>query len=249
MTILRETAGGSAAALHHPSFDYEPVHARAPAPPVPQRRMSLINEQRFTPRQCIFKEGQRALELYEIVEGCVLLTKHLPDGRRQVVEILKPGSMFGLAAGDTYDCTASAVSETVVRRIERSRVEGSERLQRELNQRLLEKLADLHEHALLLGRKTAVERIATLLARLFQSDSRPLGYGEAAPALRTADMALTQTDMADYLGLTVETVSRTLTRLKREGVIAVSGKGQLRVLDDARLQALSVSEVPLAAAS
>lgn len=236
MTILRETSHSAPQSAYDTS--YIPNAERQSA----LRPMSMINEQRLAVRQVLFKEGDAAGTVFEILEGSVILSKHLPGGRRQVTDLLNAGDFFGLVSGETYDCTATALCETRVKRIERSKAEVSERIQGEVKARLIEKIEEMREHALLLGRKTALERIATLLSKQF-SGGRTKGQAlSRLDGRRPSEATLSQTEMADYLGLTVETVSRTLTRLKKDGIIAVSGKGQLRILDGARLEALSLSE-------
>lgn len=171
----------------------------------------------------IYYEGDPARRLYELVRGSVMLYKLLPDGRRQVVEVLRPGDIFGLASSNENDCTAETLTECVVQEIELRQVERSDQLQRTLTKCLTNQMRVLHEHAVLLGRKSAVERVASFLMHLVPDRG---GLGCVGPRDEAADcydiqLHMTRQEIADYLGLTIETVSRVVSDLKRRGVIRV----------------------------
>lgn len=178
---------------------------------------------RFDTHAVIYYEGDPAKRLYELVRGSVMLYKLLPDGRRQVVEVLRPGDIFGLAVGDEYDCTAETLTDAEVHEIDLRQVERSGDLQRTLTRCLTNQMRVLHEHAVLLGRKSAVERVASFLMHLVPARG---GVGCAGPKEDGEDsfdlqLHMTRQEIADYLGLTIETVSRVVSDLKRRGVIRV----------------------------
>ncbi len=171
----------------------------------------------------IYYEGDPAKRLYELVKGSVMLYKLLPDGRRQVVEVLRPGDIFGLAGGEENDCTAETLTDSEIQEIDLKQVESSDQLQRTLTRCLTNQMRVLHEHAVLLGRKSAVERVASFLMHLVPDRG---GVGCVGPYHENEDgcdlqLHMTRQEIADYLGLTIETVSRVVSDLKRRGVIRV----------------------------
>jgi CRP/FNR family nitrogen fixation transcriptional regulator len=171
----------------------------------------------------IYYEGDPAKRLYELVKGSVMLYKLLPDGRRQVVEVLRPGDIFGLTAGVENDCTAETLIDAEVHEIDLRQVERSDELQRTLTRCLTNQMRVLHEHAVLLGRKSAVERVASFFMHLVPDRG---GAGCIGPRDEDSDgydlqLHMTRQEIADYLGLTIETVSRVVSDLKRRGVIRV----------------------------
>ncbi|WP_305984418.1 helix-turn-helix domain-containing protein [Roseibium sp. MMSF_3544] len=171
----------------------------------------------------VYYEGDDAKRLYELVRGSLMLYKLLPDGRRQVVEVLRPGDIFGLANGNEHDCTAETLTDSVVQEIDLRQVERSDELQRTLTKCLTNQMRVLHEHAVLLGRKSAVERVASFFMHLVPDRG---GLGCTGPQDEENDsfdlqLHMTRQEIADYLGLTIETVSRVVSDLKRRGVIRV----------------------------
>ncbi|GGE93509.1 helix-turn-helix domain-containing protein [Stappia taiwanensis] len=184
------------------------------------------------PHSVVFYEGDNATRFYEVDEGIVMLFKLLPDGRRQVVEILNPGTIFGVSAGDLYDCSAETLTRTSLRAFDRREVERSLPLQRHLTRCLLTQMETLHDHAVLLGRKSAIERVSSFLMRLVPQRG---GIGCMGPDKESAsdslDVVLTMTrqEIADYLGLTIETVSRVISDLKRRGLVTVERQDRIRI--------------------
>ncbi|MBN8910112.1 MAG: helix-turn-helix domain-containing protein [Rhodospirillales bacterium] len=174
----------------------------------------------------IHAEGDAAEFCYRVVSGCVRTVRLLEDGRRQVGEFLLAGEVFGLDELDTHSFAAETVTETVLRRYPRRMVEALAEsrpaLARRLRQLALEHLRATQERTLLLGRKTATERLASFV---LEFDRRMPASGRGL-----LDLPMSRTDIADHLGLTVETVCRVLAALKREGTIQVSRTG-LQLLD------------------
>ncbi|PVB62906.1 helix-turn-helix domain-containing protein [Labrenzia sp. 011] len=177
----------------------------------------------YDPHAVIYYEGDPARRLYELLRGSVMLYKLLPDGRRQVVEVLQPGDIFGLANGEENDCTAETLTDALVQEVELRQVEQSNELQRTLARCLSNQMRGLHEHAVLLGRKSAVERVASFLMHLVPDRGGLDCTGPTNPDDDSCDLRLhmTRQEIADYLGLTIETVSRVISDLKRRGVIRV----------------------------
>jgi len=162
-------------------------------------------------------QGDQAASCYRILNGCVRLVKLMEDGRRQVGEFLMAGDLLGFDALDTYDFAAEAVTDVVLRRYPRRTVdalaESNVALARRLRDLTSVSLRTAHLRLLLLGRKTASERIASFL----------LEMAERLPQIhaRVLDLPMSRTDMADHLGLTIETVCRILAHLRRDGTITI----------------------------
>lgn len=182
----------------------------------------------------IHGQGDQANCCYRIVSGCVRLVKLMEDGRRQIGEFLMAGDLVGFDDLGTYDFAAEAVSDTVLRRYPRRMVEALA----ESNTALVRRLRDMtavslrtaHTRLMLLGRKTASERIATFLLEM--ADRLP----QSRPGV--LDLPMSRTDMADHLGLTIETVCRVLAHLRRDGMIAIE-RGSITVRDGVALHQMA----------
>ena len=165
----------------------------------------------------IYREGDPALYCYRVVSGLVRTVKLMEDGRRQVSEFLLPGDLLGFDAFDRHDFSAQAVGSAMLRRFPRRAVEalseGNAAVARRLREMTAARLRTAHEQILLLGRKTASERIASFLLGMAQRARRDAQGRIALPS---------RADMADHLGLTLETVSRTLNELHRAGMILLA---------------------------
>jgi CRP/FNR family transcriptional regulator, nitrogen fixation regulation protein len=174
----------------------------------------------------LFAEGEAAEYFYKIVSGTVRTYKLLTDGRRQIDAFHLPGDIFGIEAGAEHRFSADAVGDATVIAYRRS---GLDRLTREhpafgqqVMSCMIRNLERAQDHMLLLGRKTAQEKIATFLLdlaeRLHEDDHVEL------PMLRS--------DIADHLGLTIETVSRTLAEFARKGLIKLAAGSRSVVLSN-----------------
>ncbi|MCW2306460.1 helix-turn-helix domain-containing protein [Rhodobium gokarnense] len=195
--------------------------------------MNSVNTKicRFAQHDVIFYEGDMADRVFEIVEGAVMLYKLLPDGRRQVVEMLGPQALFGIPAHGIYDCAAETLVPTVLRSLRRRDLEEQMDLQQHITRCLLSQMERLHDHAVLLGRKSATERVASFLFRFVANRG---GVGCTGPAKGETDeetvrLNMTRQEIADFLGLTIETVSRVFSDMKRRGVICIEKTDQIRI--------------------
>ena len=188
---------------------------------------------RFGRNQTIFNEGDDARYSYKILEGGVRLCKVRADGRRQIADFLLPGDMFGFEDGDEHSLTAEALGDVVVMRCARNQVERlsdeSPDVRRKLMTLLRRELSAAQQHLVMLGRQTAKERVSSFL--LLLADRNGAEDGDAL------DLPMGRQDIADYLGLTIETVCRALTDLKRESLIAIPNRHQVVIR---RLEALEV---------
>lgn len=182
------------------------------------------------PRTVIIDEGDPARSVYRIQSGHVMLSKLLPDGRRQIFELLGPGSIFGVTPHERHDSVAESLTDTRISIFERSILERMSSFDNYIVHRLEIQICALHDHAVLLGRKTATERVSTYILNLAQSAYQ----NEALPVPQALVIVpMTRSEIADYLGLTLETVSRAFSRLKRLGVISYDRHdGPMRVALD-----------------
>ncbi|MBA5779131.1 helix-turn-helix domain-containing protein [Stappia sp. F7233] len=193
---------------------------------------SHIKTQRHHEHTVLFYEGDPADRLFELEDGVVMLYKLLPDGRRQVVEILNTGAVFGVPGHDVYDCSAESLTPIRVSSFDRREIETSATLQKQLTRCLMSQMETLHDHAVLLGRKSAVERVATFLMRLVPNRGGVgcLGPADGKPQDEfNVTLTMTRQEIADYLGLTIETVSRVISDLKRRGFIKIERQDHIRI--------------------
>ena len=193
----------------------------------------------FEAGQTVVWSGDRMDFVASVVSGIATLTQTMEDGRRQMVGLLLPSDFVGRPGRSIAAYDVTAATDLVMCCFRKKPFEEMMAATPHVAQRLLEMTLDeldaAREWMLLLGRKTAREKIASLLAIIARR--------EAGLKLRTAkgnlvfDLPLTREEMADYLGLTLETVSRQMSALKRDGVIILEGKRQVRVPDfDALLE-------------
>jgi len=193
----------------------------------------------FGRNETIFNDGDAAEHSYRVVSGAVRLCKMLPDGRRQIAEFFLPGDYFGLNALEEHSFTAEAVTDSVVvsfprRRVERLCDEAPD-LRKELLARLYADLSATQNHLVMLGRQSAKERVASFL--LLLAGREDAGDGD------TIDLPMGRQDIADYLGLTIETVCRALSDLKRSKLIVTPNTHQVVLKNREALQALTENEI------
>lgn len=187
--------------------------------------------------QSAIVEGEPAQDLFNVISGAVKLYKLLPDGRRQITGFLSTGDFLGIAFNDTYAYTAEAINDVKLCRFPRKRLEGLlpdyPMLERRLLGEAAHELVAAQDQMLLLGRKTALERVTSFLLMLAKRASR----------MRKSDSQLevpmTRNDIGDYLGLTTETVSRAISRLRDEKVVSVETRGRIVILDRLALERLT----------
>jgi len=193
--------------------------------------------ERFEAGATVFWQGDPANQVFEVVEGVLRIAKIMGDGRRVITGFVHPGDLVGISVRDRYLYSAEAVVPVRLRRMPRRRfeeaVERSPELRPELFARLCDEMAAAQEQMVLLARKSAEERVASFLIRLSEREHGRLEAGEVV------DLPMNRIDMADYLGLTIETVSRTMTKLSSRRVIANAGRHGIVVLDPERLMALA----------
>ncbi len=188
---------------------------------------------RYARNEEIFGEGDEAEFVYRVKSGTVRLYRVLADGRRQIGAFHFAGDVFGLEAGAEHAFSAEAVTDCEMVATPRltvfRRAEGDVDFSRLLWTRAVSELASARDHMLLLGRQTAMERVAAFLLEM-ASKSRAAGI---------VTLPMSRQDIADYLGLTIETVSRTLTLLTDQGTIEIPSSRTIRLRDPAVLHRLN----------
>lgn len=196
---------------------------------------SLSRRVAYNPRVTLFAQDEEASAVYNITEGAVRLLRLLPDGRRHVMGFALVGDFLGLAMPERHTVTAEALSPVTVCRFERRAFQELVARKPHLLQRLHERagyeLGLAQDQMLLLGRRGAEEKIASFLLTL---RGRYVRIGLTSVTL---ELPMGRQDIADHLGLTIETVSRMLTRLDRERAILIV-PGGVRLLDLPRLERL-----------
>ena len=197
---------------------------------------AIRSDVRFAPNQTVFFEGDPADSLYNVKQGVVKLFKLLADGRTQITGFLFPGDFLGLALLNKYSYSCEAVTASELCRFPRVEFEALldrfPALERQLLNTASNELAAAQDQMLLLGRKTAQERLATFLVLMRRRATSPTNPD-------TIILPMSRQDIGDYLGLTIETVSRTVTRLRKSGAIDLPDPHSFVVRDSEALAALS----------
>lgn len=197
----------------------------------------IVSHVELAPGQCLFQESEEARHVYSVTAGTMKVYKLLPDGRCQVTGFLFPGDFLGLAHDETYAYSAESVTHSALCSYPRGKLEGLLKEFPQMEERLLgmakHELMVAQEQMLLLGRKTAKERLASFLLMLSRAAARRGQKGN--PVL----VPMSRSDIGDYLGLTTETVSRTFTQLKRDKLIAAESGNRVRLIDRERLDELA----------
>jgi len=182
---------------------------------------------RFARNTTLFNEGDDATYTYKIVSGAIRLCKHTSNGRRQIADFLLAGDYFGFLQLGTYSFTAEAVSDVVVIAYPQRQIEQLSNTMPSMSRRLLvllsQRLLGMQDHLVLLGRQAAKERVASFLLLLAERSEAEEGEAFEVPMSRQ--------DIADYLGLTIETVCRALSDLKRTRLIGIPNVHQIVVTD------------------
>jgi CRP/FNR family nitrogen fixation transcriptional regulator len=189
----------------------------------------IATEFSYKKEEEIYGEDEPSEYVYQVIRGAVRTYKLLSDGRRQIGAFHLPGDVFGLDPGPAHRLTAEAITDTTVRLVKRRSLEAAAASNVQVAHNLWTMTAsDLRraeDHMLLLGRKTAMERVATFLLEM---DRRLAKAGMMA-------LPMCRRDIGDYLGLTLETVSRALSQLNDEGILVFSSARQIVLRNRQRL--------------
>ena len=186
--------------------------------------------------ETIVFEADRSTGVYTLASGLVRLSKLLPDGRRQIAGFLFPGDFLGITMEDEHAFTAEAVAPSRLCKFARRHfdefVAAHPGLERRLYAVAAHELAAARQQLVLLGRKTATEKIASFLLMLAVR-CRSMRQSE------DVELPMSRSDIADYLGLRIETVSREISALKVARVIQLTGRQSFRIIDRNRLDLLA----------
>jgi CRP/FNR family nitrogen fixation transcriptional regulator len=187
----------------------------------------------FAANSEIYCEGDENKSYYKVVSGVVRTCKFLNDGRRQIDAFYVAGDVFGIEAGSEYRLSAEAVADCTVISYRRRNLEtmaaADGRLAQHFFSYAMQCLERAQKHSLLLGRRGAAEKLAVFL----------LEMADRSPGDEVIDLAMSRQDIADYLGLTIETVSRTLSQLERDAVIALPTARRIRLKNRMALRHLN----------
>ena len=190
-----------------------PVHRPQAMPWMEQEPQGSVL--RFAAERQVYEEGDQAGSFYKVVSGVVRTCQFLSDGRRQIDAFHLAGDVFGFEAGAMHRLSAEAVSDCTViayrRRGLESMLATDDDVARQFLAHAMTCLAQTREHCLLLGRGSAAQKIGAFL----------LEMAERGTSDTVVELAMSRQDIADYLGLTIETVSRTFSQMERDGVIAL----------------------------
>jgi CRP/FNR family transcriptional regulator len=212
----------------------------AVAPQDLQRLADLAFVYTVAPGQGFMAEGDPADHFFNVTAGTARLFKLLPDGRRQIIGFATEGHFLGLALDGAYSLGAEAVEVLHLCQFSRPKlrllIEDLPALEKRLLDAAWSELVAAQDQMLLLGRKTARERVASFLVAQSRQRNCAARSPEPDGTLRVP-LPMSRQEIADYLGLTIETVSRILTRLRKEGLIAVADRSSILLRKPTRLEA------------
>lgn len=186
----------------------------------------------FAAGALLFRQGDSVRQVYRVLRGAVISYRLLTDGRRQVTGFHLPGDFLGLEAGVEHGTTAEALGRVDALAMERTELAGRAvtdiGLARALWQVTIRAYQRSESHALILSRQSATERVAAFLLDFSERMGRP----------DVIDLPMTRQDIADHVGLTIHTVSRTLSQLQVQGLVEARSTRHVRLLQRERLEAL-----------
>ena len=207
------------------------------------RLNAIARRRKLVAGQTIMSDQDKAEFFANVVSGTVKLTKTMPDGRQQIVGLLFPPDFLGRAYSPNNPYFAEAATDVEICCFPHDAFEKLINefpdLQSRLFERTLDELDAARDWMLLLGRKTAEEKVSSFLMLLARRSLLINCAEPQTPQPSQFELPLTRTDMADYLGLTIETVSRQLTKLKTRGLIRIVNNRLVQVPDTERLAAIA----------
>lgn len=188
------------------------------------------------PKTHLFREGDPVERIYKVVTGVVSLNRLLEDGRRQIIAFGLPGDLVGFPSNGRHHTDCEALSLVRLQPFRLSQIDcrtGDRELRGRFMEAALREIAAMQDHFMMLGRKSAAERVASFLLAL---EART---GQDRDGRRQVDLPMSRADIADFLGLTTETVSRVLSQLRKSRVIALDGIHRVVFLRGEALRALA----------
>ena len=177
----------------------------------------------YEARKTIYSKGDPAQYCYRVIEGAVRLSRILMDGQRQVLDLLLPGDTFGLEAAAEYSATAEAIGEVILLRCPRAciahQLATRSGAPSQMTTMLTNGISSAQDHVAMLSHQGAMERVALFLLR----------FSDKQQGRRTIELPVGRQDMADYLGLTIETTCRSLSEMRDHGIIGIRGRRMIEV--------------------
>jgi len=189
----------------------------------------------FARNETIYAKGDEARHSYRVVEGAVRLSRIFADGRRQIVNFFLPDETFGIELSNEYSATAEAVGDVMALRCPRLCISALTEGDPDISQKRLamfsKSLAAAERHVAMLGHQSAKERVASFFMALEMQRRTDDSH--------TLDLPLSRQDIADYLGLTIETTCRALSELKRQNIITTPSRRRIVIRDLTGLTAIA----------
>lgn len=168
----------------------------------------------------LYREGDMVSRIFQVTSGVVRLTRLLEDGRRQIIAFGFPGDVVGFPAASRHHTDCEALTPVTLQPFQRSMLEDGHadpEVHRRLIDAALREIAAMQDHFMMLGRKSAMEKVASFIGVLAER------IGSDETGMTTFRLPMCRADIADFLGLTTETVSRTFSQLRKNGTIALDG--------------------------
>lgn len=183
----------------------------------------------------VYEAGSQADHIFRVTSGTLRVVQLLPDGRRHICSFLNPGDFFGFSEIGEHAVSVEAITEASLLRYPRRQFESILQSHADAGQQIFRlmchQLSMSNRMLLLLGRKTAAERLASFLRIMADSGDIVRGSQIYLPMSRA--------DIADHLGLTIETVSRTITQFRQQKIIEISDRHQVRILNPEALEEMA----------
>jgi CRP/FNR family transcriptional regulator len=202
---------------------------------------AIMTSKKLDANEMLVEEGDPKRRVFSLTSGMLRIYTSLPDGRRQIAGFLVPGDYLGLADDDVYSQSAEAVVPSVLCAFSSKEMEALmvsfPKLRERLHQMTREALRTARDNQLVLGRLAPVEKLASFLLVLA---ARAEKRGDKANLVH---LAMNRTDIADYLGLTIETVSRSFTKLKTQGLIQLLDANTVEILSRRSLAAVAGMDI------
>ena len=200
------------------------------------RLQAIVTRIRFERGRTLFTQEDSADYVFALAAGVVSCSHYMADGRRQIMGFLFPGDYVGMATGERYSYSGEAVTAGEMCRFSRGPFNKLLMkfcdFEKHFFQEVSNELAEAQKHVLILGRKDAMERVASFLLMLDERENR---YG----AHDNIELPMMRAEIADYLGLAIETVSRMFTKLRNRRIIAAPDAHLVRILDPGGLRAIA----------
>lgn len=197
------------------------IHRKLLASDISIPTSDAIHQKIYDRHDVIYRNGDDAVCFYKLLSGFIAIELYMKDGRRQLAEIVFPGEIFGFTPEEIHHDTAVALQASTVRIMRHTDLQFGETACMDVTRRLGRQLMKSHDHVLTMGRRSAEQRVCHLLSQLADAT----GQHDPDPPERRAAMRLqvplTRGEMADYLGLSLETVCRTMTCLQRRCLIEI----------------------------